>query len=419
MASDFVALQEPFGDDAIRTVNFFNGRLLTGNDMSREQAARRQADARIGLAMGDGIANGLEVAFLGNIAPGGRPAARVRPGIAVNRLGATLCLTQEVTLALDRAATPGTDSVACLFGDCAPLADGDYVAGAGLYLLTISPAFTSEGRAQVSGMGDAAPRCALDVTVEAVQFRLLEIPQPLFGADPHPPDLPAPSPGQPDFRNRMAYEAFGAGVRRGWPADLLGSDAREDDLLERMRGHALGDAEVPLALIAFNSIVGHVFTDNWSVRRPIFPRDPESVFSTISEPRRVGLGRAMFRQFQDELYDLDEIDNAARTRFAFLPPAGFLPKISDGQVADFFGGLTTRGPMHIDASAVEPLLRESFTAPAIRTSSNHAIWLYRIAQTRMSDDADILLFASGHLPYRADARFNLSHWNYANYALIP
>jgi hypothetical protein len=33
--------------------------------------------------------------------------------------------------------------------------------------------------------------------------------------------------------------------------------------------------------------------------------------------------------------------------------------------------------------------------------------------------ADILLFASGHLPYRGDARFNLSHWNYANYALIP
>ena len=59
MPSDFVALQEPFGDDGIRTVNFFNGRLLTGNDMSREQAARRQADARIGLAMGDGIASGL------------------------------------------------------------------------------------------------------------------------------------------------------------------------------------------------------------------------------------------------------------------------------------------------------------------------------------------------------------------------
>lgn len=410
MPSDFVALQEPFGGDAIRTVNFFNGRLLTGNDMSREQAARRQADARIGLAIGDGIASGLEVSFRGNIAPGGGPAATVQPGVAVNRLGATLCLRQPVTLALDRAAAPGVDGVACLFGDCAPPADGDYVPGAGLYLLTISPAFTSEGRAQVSGMGDAGPRCALDVTVEAVQFRRLEIRDELFAA----------SPGQPDFRNRIAYEAFGAGVGPGWPADLLASDPREDDLVEKMRGHGLGDAEVPLALIAFNS-GGHVFTDVWSVRRPIFPRDPESVVSTICEPRRAGLGRAMFRQFQDEIVEIPDFDTVVvRDRFAFLPPAGLLPNLSDAEVANLFAGLTTRGPLHIDASAVEPLLRESFTAPAIDTGSDHAIWLYRIAQTRMAPDAaDILVFASGHLPYRGDARFNLNYWNYANYALIP
>lgn len=409
MATDFVALQEPFGEDAIRTVNFFNGRLLTGNDMSREQAARREADARIGLALGDGIANGFEVRFLGNIAPGGRPAAAVKPGVAVNRQGAMLCLKHEVQLALDRAAAPGVDNVACLFGDCAPLADGDYVAGAGLYLLTVAPAFTSEGRAAVSGMGDTSPRCALDVTVEAVQFRLLEIRDELFDADP----------GQPDFRNRIAYEAFGVGVGPGWPADLLGSGPRVDDLIETMRGHGLSDGEVPLALIAFTS-AGHIFTDNWSVRRPISLRDPESVVSTISEPRRTGLGRAMFRQFQDEIKGIANIGlTAARDRFAFLPPAGLIPGIADNRLATFFSGMTTRGPLYIDASAVEPLLRESYVAPAIDTDSDHAIWLYRIAQTRMAGEADILLFASGHLPYRGDARFNLNHWNFANFSLIP
>ncbi|AQR73131.1 hypothetical protein [Sphingomonas sp. LM7] len=409
MPSDFVALQEPFGEDAIRTVNFFNGRLLTGNDMSREQAARREADARIGLALGDGIANGLRVAFRGNIAPGGRPAASVQPGVAVNRQGAMLCLKHEVTLALDRAATPGADNVACLFGDCAPLADGDYVAGAGLYLLTIAPAFTSEGRAAVSGMGDASPRCALDVTVEAVQFRLLEIRNELYDADP----------GQPDFRNRVAYEAFGLGVLPGWPADLRGSGPRVDDLVETIRGHGLSDGEVPLALIAFTS-AGHVFTDNWSVRRPIGLSDPESVVSTISEPRRAGLGRAMFRQFQDEIAGIGNLPSVvAKDRFAFLPPAGLLPGISDSRLAEFFAGMTVRGPMYLDASAVEPLLRESFAAPAIDTASEHAVWLYRIAQTRMESNADILLFASGHLPYRGDARFNLNHWDYANYPLIP
>jgi len=410
MASDFVALQEPVDEDAIRTVNFFNGRLLTGNDMSREQAARREADARIGLALGDGIANGLQVAFKGNGAPGGRPAAEVLPGLAVNREGVVLCLKHKVQLALDRAATPGADNVACLFGDCAPLADGDYVAGAGLYLLTIAPAFTSEGRAAVSGMGDASPRCALDVTVEALQFRLLEIRDELFDADP----------GQPDFRNRIAYEAFGAGVLPGWPADLLGAGPRVDDLLETMRGHGLSDGEVPLALIAFTS-AGHVFTDNWSVRRQISLRDPDDMFSTLSEPRRSGLGRAMFRQFQDELVEAMNGPNTivAKDRFRYLPPVGLIPKLSDSRIGEFFAGMTVRGPVHIDASAVEPLLRESFGAPAIDTDSPHAVWLYRVAQTRIANEADILVFANGHLPYKADARFNLNHWNYANYPLIP
>ncbi|NIJ18778.1 hypothetical protein FHS95_000447 [Sphingomonas naasensis] len=412
MATDFVALQEPFGEDAIRTVNFFNGRLLTGNDMGREQAARREADARIGLALGDGIANGLQVVFKGNIAPGGRPAAEVQPGAAVNQEGVVLCLKHKVQLALDRAATPGADNVACLFGDCAPLADGDYVAGAGLYLLTIAPAFTSEGRAAVSGMGDTSPRCALDATVEAVQFRLLEIRPELHDADP----------GQPDFRNRIAYEAFGAGVLADWPADLLGSGPRLDDLLETMRGHGLDDAEVPLALIAFNS-AGHIFTDSWSVRRPIGLRDPEGVVSTLSEPRRLGVGRAMFRQFQDEISSIMKVSDinllVAKDRFRYLPPVGLIPTLPDNRLADFFKGMTVRGPLHIDASAVEPLLRESFAAPVIDTDSDHAIWLYRIAQTRKAGEAEILVFASGHLPYRGDARFNLNYWNYANYPLIP
>ena len=172
MPDEFVALQQPFGEDAIRTVNFFNSRLLTGNDMGREQAARREVMDAIGLAIGDGIARVHGVENRCNIALGRRRPTSVRPGVAVNRLGATLCLKQPVTLALDRAATPGESNVACLFGDCAPLADGDYVAGAGLYLLTIAPAFTSEGRAAVSGMGDTTGRCAFDATVEAANTLL-------------------------------------------------------------------------------------------------------------------------------------------------------------------------------------------------------------------------------------------------------
>mgnify|MGYP000294104769 CR=1 FL=1 len=410
MPTDFLALQTPLKADAIRTVNFFNGRLLTARTMDREQQARREADARIGLAMGDGIAAGLEVAFAGNTAPENRPAATVEAGTAVNRNGHVLRLPARVTLALAEAPAPAADTIACLFGDCAPLATGDYVSGQGLYLLTIGPAFASEGRAEVSGMGNTAVYCATDATVEAVQFRLLLVRPELFGGA---------NPSDPDFRNRIAYHAFGVGVRRAWPADLRGSDPRGDDLIDVMRDYGLTDAEVPLALVAFTNN-GHSFTDCWSVRRPVFTRDEGSVFAGLAEPRRIGVGRAMFRQFQDEFAGLaSPASVVARARFAFLPPVGFLPGFTESSAAGFFSGMTVRGPTHIDASAVEPLLRESFAAPAISTDSNHAVWLYQIAQTRMAGEAPILIFANGHLPYRADARFNLSHFNYAHYALIP
>lgn len=414
MSTDFVALQEPFGADGIRTVNFFNGRLLTGADMGREQAARREAGARFGQAMGDGVASGLEVAYLGNIAPNNRPAVSVAPGVAINRVGQTLYLSQAVTLALDRAAPPSAANVACLFGDCAPPADGGYVGGAGLYMLTIGPAFTSEGRAQVSGMDDSSARCATDATVEAVQFRRLEIRPELFGGAVF---------GDPDFRNRIAYHAFGAGVQAAWPADLMADAVRQDDLIEALRDHGLTDEETPLALIAFSGSYVHVFTDGWSVRRPVFTRDADTVTANLSEPRRAGLGRAMFRQFQDEIEDISRVSGAlaatvARTRFAQLPPVGLLPTLTDAQAAAFFAGMTVRGPLFIDAGAVEPLIRESFSAPSIDTTTDHVVWLYRIVQTRMAGNPDVLLFASGHLPPRGEARLNLSYWNYANYALV-
>ena len=54
------------------------------------------------------------------------------------------------------------------------------------------------------------------------------------------------------------------------------------------------------------------------------------------------------------------------------------------------------------------------------------VWLYAVAENliegaRAAADHTrpdpYLIFASGNLPYRADARFNLHRWNYANFAL--
>lgn len=415
MPTDFVPLGETLSDGGIRTVNFFNGRLLTGADLSREQAARREADARIGLSVGDGIARGLEVTYKGAIAPSGRPAAQVSAGVAVNRLGRTLNLAHDVTLALARGASPADDTVACLFGECAPLAPGDYIAGQGLYLLTIAPAFASEGRAAVSGVAGTDPRCAVDATVEGVQFRLLAVPTTLHGGA---------SFAAADFRNRIAYRAFGEGVAADWVSDLLGADPRSDDLIEDLRSHGLRDDEVPLALLAFAGSFGHVFTDMWSVRRPIALSDAAEVVANLSDPRRPQVGRAMFRQFAAQIAEMTSAGGnlgsaTARSAFRHLPPAGLIPLVSDAEAARFFAGMKLRGPLHIDAHAVEPLLRESFAMPAIDTASEEVVWLYRIAQTRMRGAGQMLLFACGHLPPRAEARFDARYWNFANYALIP
>ncbi len=218
----------------------------------------------------------------------------------------------------------------------------------------------------------------------------------------------------------MAYACFGDGVKPAWPADLLSQDHRFDDLVERLRGKGLDDAEVPLALFAFGPTGTLLFADMWSVRRPVAIAETAPLFAALAAHRRTEVGRAMFRQFQDEIAQVPDLAQvAAPSRFAFLPPAGFLPDLAPDDVLAFFGSMTVRGPMHIDASCVEPLLVESFRAPAIDTSSDHAIWYYRIAQTAMNGGEEIAFFASGHLPYRADARFNLSHYDFANYALIP
>lgn len=414
MPTDFVPLGETLSDGGIRTVNFFNGRLLTGADLGREQQARRAADALVGSAIGDGVARGLEVAYKGMIAPGGRPAARVSAGVAVNRLGRTLSLSGDITLALARGASPNAGTMECLFGDCAPLAPGDYVAGQGLYLLTIAPAFASEGRAPVSGLAPTDARCAVDATVEGVQFRLLAVPPALFGGA---------SFGAADFRNRIACRAFGEGVAAAWAGDLLGAEPRGDDLLDDLRAHGLRDDEVPLALLAFQGSFAHVFTDMWSVRRPVSLAESAEVVANLSDPRRLAVGRAMFRQFAVHIADLTSskgtLGTTARGSFRRLPPAGLVPLASDAEVKRFFAGMTVRGPLHIDAHAVEPLLRESFSMPAIETASEEVVWLYRIAQTRMAQKAPMMLFACAHLAPRAEARFDAHYWNYANYALIP
>lgn len=422
MADDMLTLQEPTGEGGVESVNFFNGRLLSAADLGKEQMARRRADAQLGEALGDGVAFGFEVSV--SPAPDEPlPILQISAGLAINRAGSCLRLSQSRKIRLSRTDSTSFAAGDQPFDDCVPLSGGTYVAGEGLYLLTVAPAEIALGRAQTNGLGGIEPRCNIDRKVEAVQFRLLEIPPHLYS------EL---SPAKPEFRNALAYRCFGTGVRSAWATSLLGSGRRQDGILDGMAANGLSPLEVPLALLAFTGAATLTFVDSWAVRRPLALADPFGAFHSLSAPRRIAVGRAMVAQFQAHL---GELHNAglkpgdglnARRQFELLPPVGILPLWSAEDALKFFDGMTIRGPVHINSSTVEPLVRESLAAPAIRTASAEVVWLYAVAEnliagTQALADAQkpdpYLIFASANLAYRGDARFNLHRWNYANFAL--
>ncbi|MDJ0642088.1 MAG: hypothetical protein QNJ15_04660 [Erythrobacter sp.] len=430
MADGTILLEQPVPEGSLQATNFFNGRLLEGSDFTREQNARAQADERLGQAMGAGVAfgltlkEGLEMVAEDGENSLGRPII-VEPGLAVNALGQAMRLSsrQQVQLTRPPAANDGTLASGCgPFGACSALGTGTYVAGQGLYILTIAPAQMRSGRAPSNGISGAAVSCNIDQVIETVQFRLLEVPASLYNFLPATAD---------DFRNQIAYRCFGEGVKADWVTHLLARGPRGNDLVQDMAANGLGEQEVPLGILAYTGADTIMFIDAWAVRRPLVQQDSGDRIGSLVEPYRLANGMAMLRQFQDHL--ATEVgapvslgDVRARSHFPYLPPAGVLPNFSEEQALEFFGGMTIRGPVHINGPQVEPLLRESQSAPAIRSADNEVVWLYAVAANRMAgavaagdpDTADpYLIFARGDLAYRGNARFNLHRWDYANFAL--
>jgi hypothetical protein len=417
---DFLVLEQPVSDGGIESVNFFNGRLLTGGDMQREQRARRGSEARLGEALGDGIAFGLDVSALPPDADDSLVSIKVQPGLAISRTGQLLRLTQPERVRLSRTDSTSYASGGCAFDDCVPLAGGTYVAGEGLYLLTIAPAETAAGRAPSNGLGATGAPCDIDRRIDGVRFRLIEVPSSLYA------DLTVTDPG---FRNGLAYKCFGPGVLVDWATALVAGGARTDPLLDKMIDYGFSQQEVALALIGFKGAAELTLLDSWSVRRPLSLPDSHGAFHGTTAPYRIATGRAMLAQFQAHLGELSSANTPAlkaRTHFPHLPPVGILPRMTVDQAKDFFGGMTIRGPVHINSATVEQLVRESLAFPAIRSASNEIVWLYAVAENLIAGAkaaADstrpdpYLLFSSANLAFRGDARFNLHRWNYANYAL--
>ena len=431
-------LAQPVYDPAVRLVNFFNGRMLSAEDLSAEQTANREERRRLGQVLGAGIAYGLEVKPTDGVDPKAAAAVTVSAGLALNRQGQTLSLAQRVDLALHDLPTTDTGSTADIrdFAFCSDGSGNAYVAGAGLYLLTIGTAEGKQGLAPVSGLGNVQASCNTRYLAPGVRFRLVRLTL-------EPTDLNQPAL----LRNRLAYRCLAAApegsdglVDDAFFANPFGPPISAYGVIDRLRPQlptALGNAawlrecEVPLALLYFTADDGLVFVDMWAVRRRIVAPGADAVFPLLTGDRRRAEGEAMFLQFQDQIAKM-RLDGeplptvAARDRFVFLPPVGLLPIGTDSQPLGFkydtfFSGMAYRDPIFIEGAQLRPLVQEAINYPPIDTGSSVVVWLYLVrenAQLTLTGKPaqSYLVFASGHTPYRGEARYNVHHWNFGNFA---
>lgn len=416
-------ITEMIYDQSLRSVNFFNGRLLTAEDLSKEQAGSREERRRLGRALGAGVAWGLEVSMTAGADQVREPSVTITPGLAIDRRGQTLLLEETVDLALKvtptRAATGGITA----FQMCRTQDEDAYVAGAGLYLLTLTSGEGREGRALVSGLGNVEASCNTRYHVPGLQFRLTQF-------------INLQLPNDRDrLRNWAAYRCFGSEeVFQSPYANPFGPRQPSYGLIDSLRPNRLADCEVPLALVYWTSSGGLVFVDMWAARRRLTPTEEAAAgWPRFMSDRHASEAEAMFQQFQAQLEDLRKqsvVANAlqAKAHFRYVPPAGIIPlrNAREGRGYDetlFFQGIPRHPMRYIEGARLEYLLRASFAYPPLDLDSGVMVWIYRVRENAEAIQNNVpnppqpfLVYASGHMPYLGDPHYDVNRAGYSNFA---
>jgi hypothetical protein len=415
--SNQIKLQQPVTAGSLRATNFFNGRLVTGADLTREQNARREAVRRIGRATGDGVVEGLEVAK--EPTAGDEPIVNVRAGLAVNRCGIALHLAQDASVnLLERFGA--TEQPSNIFGVCQAIQAGTYTAGFGFYLLVLSPSQTVEGSAPTGGLNNAFAACSTDVILETVQFRLL--PADSFLKNGMPSDL-----DDKLLRNYVAYRCFGKAENDKFFANPLVFSLDSYGLLDEMRGQqTLSDNDVPLALIHWTS-EGLEFVEMWAVRRRLTKRSDDEDWTQLITDRRTSETEAMMQQFADHLEAIRNAVNdpsaiIADEHFRYLPPAGILPLKTDGvsrkgfDAEIFFGEKGSPNIVSTDGDRLRVMLNQALHHEPCDLQRDEKIQLYHVRENLKavedgSNVQKVLAFARHSLPFFGVARFDEATFN--------
>jgi hypothetical protein len=456
-------LMEPFLEHGIRDTNFFNGRLLTANDLTILQEAGRRRDRQLGLGIGAGIVAGLEVRLLHDGGDGRPPTLAVSKGLAFNRMGQAAALAQKVEVRLAKEKPTSASNGKTAFAVCLPpQQQGKPLPGKGAYLFVARPAAGYRGHAPRRGFGQAAKveDCDRDLLWEGVQFRLVSLDvttldklslatrnsltQLLQEADK---SGLAGLQAQSKLRNWLAHVCYGTEELAAWPRDPLARVA--DDFfgtavrspynrygaLDALRDkELLDDCDVPLALLCWTA-TGVKWVDMWAARRRLSNLTPSTSWPVPLSSRRQVEGEAIFMQFQEQVEGLfrSGIDNftlatfQARNFFRYLPAAGMVPLTAlAGQrgfnLLAFVQGFTTSELTFMEGARLESVCRQATSYPPFDIESSEMIWIYLVRENRLAIDESsgslpqaYLFFTSGNFPYQGVPRFNVSWWNYSNY----
>jgi hypothetical protein len=429
-----INLMTPVYTGAIHGISFFNGRLLSGEDLSAEQKANRDGRKLLGMALGDGIVEGLEVS---------KPEARlnlpasvvvIQPGLAINREGQTLELKHPAEVSVRPLeiidSTTFNGFVVCNdertpFGDLQ--ASPFTFAADKMYILAISSAEVSVGRAPVSGLGNIDVGCNPRYNAEGVLFKLLPLGMPAAAYAP-----------LVKLRNRVAAHCLALPDATRDPFGEIASPAGLLDLLRDTSdpNFALKACDVPLAAVYLEASGAVRFIDLWSVRRRVTRRSQNERWGALIDDRRLAEGEARFLQFQAHIADLinvpgqENFDTSLTTlpsqitaaqRFELLPPVGILPIMGTGSSGGFdwrtFFGAHAPDRLDItDSSMLPRLLRDSFYHAPIQVG-DHEQGKLRLYLIRENADAVrtgqskqlALVFARRTLPNAGVARYGYGH----------
>jgi hypothetical protein len=410
MSRSAVTLEEPIKVD--ESINYFDGRLLTAEDLAAEQRATHDRLARLARVLGGGVASGLEVTLASTAA--GVPAVRVQSGLAFNAAGEALALDAAMTVRLRRRPAATGDGPA-RFETCTPPRTPLRV-GEPMLVLAIGTAGTiAEGRARVNSLGTEAAPCAAAKLARTVRFRLV------------PFTLPSPR-GLFPARLRNHAASLLLGMTRNTLADEpLTADADADGLRTILAG-CLTDEEVPLAIIHWPSGGDVDFVDRWAVRRRLRTTGAAGPHALLAAGGSPALAEARTLQFAEHLADLADAGDApavvATETFEVLPPAAVVPLPTPAATGfdpeRFLKGLTVRGPAYIDGSKLGPLLAAASSHAPVRIDQEprELLWRYSVRTDAPPEDAPAyMVLVSGHVRYAANAQYDLARLDQANYAI--